>query len=491
MNRTYFLKKHILLLLAGFIGEVVLMGIINSIAAFGGHIQTQRAYELFSVYNDYGEAVESLWSTAVDYFVRDTKENQKIVLQKADYLEELSSEMKDLADKIGSYGYQSDSLQLAADVFAFQDSCDLSREFTRQARSYVNGGSKTAVQDIRHMAKLTLLQYGMLQQHVENIVNDSMLFNKRIWRFQLLAIFVILTAMVFYSLYTLYHLSNQVLQPIVLLTRLIQRFHGKEDEKEENLSVFSSGYEELRILYDAYSEMTDTIQQQIVELEDKVRISEELRRKETALSSAELSLMQSLLTPHFLYNCLSTISALATIEQAKRTYQGSVLIANFLRESLNNVGQYITIWEEVNYTEHYIEIQKMRFADTILFTISCDPDCARVQVPAILLQPLIENAITHGVKSMSGGAEITATVVLANDGVELCVSDNGAGISEETIKELKEVLAEDYTPGKGGVGLRSVAYRLRSIYGQRARVELESKSGCTRVRLLIPFIEKK
>ena len=95
MNRTYFLKKHILLLLAGFIGEVVLMGIINSIAAFGGHIQTQRAYELFSVYNDYGEAVESLWSTAVDYFVRDTKENQKIVLQKADYLEELSSEMKD------------------------------------------------------------------------------------------------------------------------------------------------------------------------------------------------------------------------------------------------------------------------------------------------------------------------------------------------------------------------------------------------------------
>lgn len=491
MNRTYFLKKHILLILAGFIGGVFLMGIVNIFAAFGGHIQTQRAYELFSVYNDYGDAVESLQSTAVDYFVRETEENQKIVLQKADELEELSSKLKDLADKIGSYSYQANSLQVASDVFAFRDSYALSREFTRQARSYVNGSSKSAVQDIRHMAELTLLQYSMLQQHVENIVNDSMLFNKKIWQFQLLAILAILTAMVFYSLYTLSHLSNQVLQPIVLLTQLIQRFHGKEDEKEENTSVFSSDYRELMILYDAYSEMTNTIQRQIIELEDKVRISEELRRKETALSSAELSLMQSLLTPHFLYNCLSTISSLATIEQAKRTYQGSVLIAKFLRESLNNVGQYITIWEEVNYTQHYIEIQKLRFADTILFTISCDPDCARVQVPAILLQPLIENAITHGVKSMSSGAEITVTVALAGDEAELCVSDNGTGIPEEKKKELEEVLADDYTPGKKGVGLRSVAYRLRSIYGRRARVELESESGCTRVRLRIPLTEKK
>lgn len=486
MSGTYSLKWRILLLLAGFFGGVLLIGIVNVAAAFWGHYQTQMVYELFTVYNDYDDAVKSLEETAVDHFIHDTEESRDRVVQKAEELNALSLRIEGVAGKISSHSAPEKSLQLASDTFAFQDLCSVAGECIRQARAYVNTDGEATVQDVQHMAELTLLMYDMIQPHVENIVNASVVLSKKIWQFQILAIVIIFIAMLCYTILILYHMSRQVLRPIALLTGQIQRFQGGKEEKEEELPAFTSCYEELVILYDTYSEMTNTIQRQILELEDKARLSEELRRKETALSSAELSLMQSLLTPHFLYNCLSTISSLATIERASRTYRSSVMIAKFLRESLNNVGQYITLWEEVNYTQRYIEIQKLRFGETICFSISCDPDCAKVRVPAILLQPLIENSISHGVKAMSEGAKITVDVIAAEDEVELCVSDNGAGIPQEKRKELEEMLQSDYMPGQKGVGLRSVAYRLRDIYGQKARVEIESGGGYTRVRLYIP-----
>lgn len=486
MSGTYSLKRRILLLLAGFFGGVLLIGIVNVAAAFWGHYQTQMVYELFTVYNDYDDAVKSLEETAVDHFIHDTEESRDRVVQKAEELNALSLRIEGVAGKISSHSAPEKPLQLASDTFAFQDLCSVAGECIRQARAYVNTDGEATVQDVQHMAQLTLLMYDMIQPHVENIVNASVVLSKKIWQFQILAIVIIFIAMLCYTILILYHMSRQVLRPIALLTGQIQRFQGGKEEKEEERPAFTSCYEELVILYDTYSEMTNTIQRQILELEDKARLSEELRRKETALSSAELSLMQSLLTPHFLYNCLSTISSLATIEHASRTYRSSVMIAKFLRESLNNVGQYITLWEEVNYTQRYIEIQKLRFGETICFSISCDPDCAKVRVPAILLQPLIENSISHGVKAMSEGAKITVDVIAAEDEVELCVSDNGAGIPQEKRKELEEMLQSDYMPGQKGVGLRSVAYRLRDIYGQKARVEIESGGGYTRVRLYIP-----
>lgn len=486
MSGTYSLKRRILLLLAGFFGGVLLIGIVNVAAAFWGHYQTQMVYELFTVYNDYDDAVKSLEETAVDHFIHDTEESRDRVVQKAEELNALSLRIEGVAGKISSHSAPEKPLQLASDTFAFQDLCSVAGECIRQARAYVNTDGEATVQDVQHMAELTLLMYDMIQPHVENIVNASVVLSKKIWQFQILAIVIIFIAMLCYTILILYHMSRQVLWPIALLTGQIQRFQGGKEEKEEERPAFTSCYEELVILYDTYSEMTNTIQRQILELEDKARLSEELRRKETALSSAELSLMQSLLTPHFLYNCLSTISSLATIEHASRTYRSSVMIAKFLRESLNNVGQYITLWEEVNYTQRYIEIQKLRFGETICFSISCDPDCAKVRVPAILLQPLIENSISHGVKAMSEGAKITVDVIAAEDEVELCVSDNGAGIPQEKRKELEEMLQSDYMPGQKGVGLRSVAYRLRDIYGQKARVEIESGGGYTKVRLYIP-----
>ncbi|MCI8635841.1 MAG: histidine kinase [Eubacterium sp.] len=486
MNGTYSLKKRILLLMTGFIGGVFLMGMISMAAAFEGHVQTQIVYQMFSVYNDYGDTARSLQKAAVDYYIHESGENRKAVLQKADDLERLSEEIQELTNYIVARSHKEDLWQVTSDAYAFLDLCSISGKFISSTRDYVNGNRNINVQDIHHKADLTLLQHDMLKQKVENIVNSNVELGRKIWRFLLRAILAVFVLMILYSLMIVRHLSRQVLKPIMKLTQTIQRFSWRKKEKESMQPDFSSCYHELLILHDAYSEMTDTIWSQILELEDKVKLSEELRKKETALSGAELSLMQSLITPHFLYNCLSTISSSATIEQAPQTYRSSVLIAKFLRESLNNVGRYITLWEEVNYTQHYIEILKLRFADMIYFSVSCDPNCVKVQVPAILLQPLIENAISHGVKTMNQGAEILVDVVSSENRIELCVSDNGVGISAEKQIELQNMLESDYMPQQKGVGLRSVAYRLRSIYGQKARVVIESKSSSTKVRIYIP-----
>ena len=480
--KKYSLKRRVLFLMAGFCVGVLLIGIVNAAAAFKGRSQMQKMYELFAIYNDYDDAIEELKETTVDYFIHGRDKNKKKVLKKASSLNEMAEKMQNLAELACNGLYERNETE--SDYYAFYDLCSVSKEFINRATAYAEQKGEVDIQDVTHMSEITLLLHDMLQEHVENIANSSILLSKKIWQFQIWAIVIIFSVMLFYTINILYHLFHQVLQPIVLLTEKIQHFHKERGQAKEDVPI-TSCYEELMILYDEYSKMTGTIEKQIVELEDKARIAEELRKKETALANAEFSLMQSLISPHFLYNCLSTISSLATIVHATRTFRGAVMIANFLREALNNVGQYVTVWEEINYTQHYIEIQKLRFGDIIHFSVFCDPQCAKVKVPAILLQPLIENAISHGVKHMGRGAEIQIGAKTLPDGIELYVCDNGAGISEEKQKELKEVLESDYAPSQKGVGLRSVAYRLRDIYGEDASVQIESKKGDTKVHLYV------
>ena len=197
---------------------------------------------------------------------------------------------------------------------------------------------------------------------------------------------------------------------------------------------------------------------------------------EAQLEKARLQSLKSQLQPHFLFNTLNSISALmlTNVEAADRMI---TRLGDLLRISLETAGtQMTTLSRELEFVNCYIEIEKVRFEERLKVTIDVAPETLDASVPHLLLQPLVDNAIKHGISRLGSGGEIRISATQDGDDLHLEVRDNGPGIKE---------------PGRspsGGVGLKITRERLETIYGQNQSVELISlPAGGVAARVCIPL----
>jgi LytS/YehU family sensor histidine kinase len=182
---------------------------------------------------------------------------------------------------------------------------------------------------------------------------------------------------------------------------------------------------------------------------------------ETQLAHAQLDVLRMQLHPHFLFNTLHGISSLMAkdVHGARRMI---TRLSDLLRLSLENDGvQEVTLGEELEFLNHYIELQRMRFQDRLTVTIEIDADARLVMVPKLLLQPLVENAIRHGISrhARPGFIEITGRVEAGS--LRLTIADNGPGIVRRDGEPLRE-----------GVGIGNTRARLRQLYGDAQSLTL-------------------
>lgn len=218
-------------------------------------------------------------------------------------------------------------------------------------------------------------------------------------------------------------------------------------------------------------------------LDSKIKEQEELKK-------AELRALQAQINPHFLYNTLDTIIWMA---QAKKTEQVIMIVStlsNFFRISLSKGMDWITIGEEVELTKNYLTIQKMRYEDIMDFTIDVEDNIKKYTVLKLILQPLVENALYHGIKNKRQGGNITVRGKrLDQHQVILEVEDTGIGFTPEKLNQLQAELAEESYDLKveSGFGIANVYRRIRLYYGRQfgLTVKSEYNSG-TCVTLLIP-----
>lgn len=204
----------------------------------------------------------------------------------------------------------------------------------------------------------------------------------------------------------------------------------------------------------------------------------------------ELKALQNQINPHFLFNTLNSLSKLALIEGAERTSDLTVTVSSMLRYSLRELNRLVPLRDEVEHCHAYITIQKARFRDRIAFDSSIEEACLQIEVPPMLLQPLVENAFIHGIEAMESGAVIRLAVRMDNEDVLIAVSDNGAGMTEETRLSLLRP-GEDGTARSGGqstgIGTRNVFRRLALLYGREDLVDIQSAPGeGTTVTIRIP-----
>jgi two-component system LytT family sensor kinase len=216
---------------------------------------------------------------------------------------------------------------------------------------------------------------------------------------------------------------------------------------------------------------------------NSVRIQIKLEEQERLLLHARMEALQNQINPHFLFNTLNSISSLVRFDPDKARDVISKL-ATILRRLLNSPDSFVPLREEVEFIDNYLDIEVVRFGpDKLRVVKELDPASLDVMVPSMLLQPLVENSIKHGLSSMVEGGSIYLRSRLSDSGLVIEVEDDGVGMAAAQ-------LVESTSTRGAGIGMANISERLQVLYGDTARMTIDSHEGKgTLVRIRLPLLQ--
>lgn len=248
-----------------------------------------------------------------------------------------------------------------------------------------------------------------------------------------------------------------------------------EENMEKRCEV--QGYTEIKILSAHLNSMLQRMQELMVGIKQK----EQQKRK------LELGFLQAQINPHFMYNTLFSIKCMVDMEH---NGEASRMLASFiqlLQCTLSNPDEYITIQQEFYILQQYVEIQKSRYADSFETVFEYSEKVGDKKIPKLLIQPLLENAIFHGVESKSGDGMIIITAIAKGENLEIVVEDNGLGISEDIIEKIER---GEQIGGKTHVGIVNVKERIQLNFGGNYGMRIVSNPDeGTSVTLTLPMLD--
>jgi two-component system sensor histidine kinase YesM len=271
------------------------------------------------------------------------------------------------------------------------------------------------------------------------------------------------------------------------LTRPIQILKHKMRKAASgflDVKVHPAGTDELADLGNSFNIMIEQI---------KMLMQRNIREREQ-VQKAELRTLQAQINPHFLYNSLDSIVWMAEAGKNREVIRLVQALSRFFRISLSKGRDFISVGEEVEHVRNYLVIQQMRYSDILEYDIDVPTELRSIPILKMTLQPIVENALYHGIKNKRGKGRIRIAGTAHRDGtLRLSVTDNGIGMGEEKLGELRRLLDDPPFPGgegepDGGYGLLNVQRRLRLYYGSRFGVTIDSREGLgTQVEVAIPI----
>lgn len=298
------------------------------------------------------------------------------------------------------------------------------------------------------------------------LVRKDGLYRTMVGLFALLTL--ILLGMLVAVLMLSYAMANRITRPIREMTRFIQDVESTQ--LTQRLHIRSN--DEIQALANSFNAMLDSVQENQV-----------LRRE------AQLSALQKQIDPHFLYNTLETVKALAVLGDTRGVYDMLVALGDMLKYNANRNGQSATtVQEELDHVQNYLFIQKIRFKNRLEYEICADDALRRCTTLKFVLQPIVENALHHGMESSMDVCRIRIDV-REEDGnrLRIDVTDSGPGIPEEKLEALRAFLDGTGEQGSFGIGLKNIHQRLRLYFSEEYGLTIESREGeYTRVSILMP-----
>lgn len=269
--------------------------------------------------------------------------------------------------------------------------------------------------------------------------------------------------------------SMKITEPINKLSRLMQ----KVEEGNMDVLVNINRKDEIGTLGRSFNSMTRKLKTLIEEV-----YVNKLSRKE-----AELKALQAHINPHFLYNTLDVIYWSSRLENAPKTGEIVSALAKLFKLGLNKGNEITTVEKEVEHLKSYLVIQKVRYDEEPDIVIDVDPALYGCSIIKLILQPLVENALIHGIADLrERKGKIRITGIEYTDGILFEVTDNGVGMDETRIKEIFDGLVED----KKGYGVKNVDERIKLYFGEQYGVSIYSVKGeGTRVEVRVPKVMGK
>lgn len=294
----------------------------------------------------------------------------------------------------------------------------------------------------------------------------------------LLAMLLILTAFLLSTILYAVFIRSEITKPILMLDKAMERTKSSgwleriEEKMPEN---------EIGRLAESYNSMIDYLNE----------LFERLLKEEENIRSAEMRVLQEQIKPHFLYNTLETISYIAMQENAQDAYNALETLGSFYRNFLSKGNREINFEKELRITKDYLSLRKLRYGDSFTDEYDIDDRVLDCMVPKLILQPLVENCIYHGVRPKGELCRIRITAKLMKDELHVWVYDTGVGMSEEQIGRImaSEKQTEEQEPAsvQGGFGLEGTIERIRYYCNERDIVNIRSVVGeYTEIELRIP-----
>ncbi|MDA3949372.1 MAG: histidine kinase [Spirochaeta sp.] len=250
----------------------------------------------------------------------------------------------------------------------------------------------------------------------------------------------------------------------------------------------------------AFNRMTTGIRELVANLKDQHQLQQQLHQQELSnlsmerlLREAQLVALQSQVNPHFLFNTLNSVARTARLENAERSEKLIRGLSSVLRYILRNPRRSVALHEEMRIVEEYLALQAVRFGERLRYRVAVAPEARTAQIPPLILQPLVENAVLYGIEPIEKGGiiTVTATTDAGDHTLRISIADDGAGMDATTV----ELLSADETETTGdtttGIGVLNVRARLKLFFGPEQRFDMTSAPGNgTRIEISIPYNEE-
>ncbi len=236
-------------------------------------------------------------------------------------------------------------------------------------------------------------------------------------------------------------------------------------------------------------ELSENFNDKIIRIKELI---ENIKTEQKNKKNTELWLLQSQINPHFLYNTLDTVVWMAEAGDSKKVVDMITALSSFLRIGLNNGKRFIRIREEIRHIESYLKIQKFRYEDILEYSIDIEDNLYDKRILKLLLQPIVENALYHGIKYKRSGGKISVKGYREKEKIILQVIDNGIGMDSTKLESLRYIIknkpADDIVKSSGeSFGLYNVAERIRLYYGNEYGLNIDSTENIgTTVSIILP-----
>ncbi|MGN7312842.1 cache domain-containing sensor histidine kinase [Alkalicoccobacillus gibsonii] len=245
------------------------------------------------------------------------------------------------------------------------------------------------------------------------------------------------------------------------------------------------GTDEIGQLSNQFNEMVDNLRGMIDQV---IETNRQKNQIEVNQNEMKFKMLASQINPHFLFNTLESIRMKAHIEGEKEIANVVKQLGQIIRKSLDTEGKPLPLKDEMELVRTYLDIQTFRYGDRLKYELNIATETSHLLIQPLTIQPIVENAVYHGLEAKESGGKVVISSYLANHRVIISVQDNGVGMTEERLEQIDAMLEEKETSGQNRIGLRNVHQRLKLMYGADAGLNIMSEQGKgTYIQFSIPW----